>query len=150
MRKIVLILALLWPSALYSADYHRSDFGGWKQGVRESVIGNNSVQWVRCAYTLAVVPREAIQIDHIVPLRVAWELGAYSWHSSVVREFYNDLDNLVPVLAGVNAAKGDNRPDKWLPLVNKWRYLESWRLICGRYGLNCDYEMISKLEHKIR
>lgn len=144
MARAILFLSLtlaLFLASAYGADYDRTYWPGLSKGVREKVIAAHSVAMVRCAYTGAMVPSEAVQVDHIVPVAVAWRLGARSWSNETRKEFYNDTDNLVPVLAGVNASKGDKAPRQWMPRINRDQYIAAWRLVCGKYGLNCDQEI---------
>jgi hypothetical protein len=57
-------------------------------------------------------------IDHFVPLKEAWESGAYSWSDERRRDFANDLSNsasLIAVSASSNRSKGARDPAEWLP-----------------------------------
>lgn len=132
-------------AAVYGAEkYDRKEWPAFAKGAREQVIEANTVGMVRCAYTGALVPEEAMQIDHVVPVAVAWRLGAHTWPWDLRREFYNDPDNLVPALAGINASKGDKSPREWMPQVGRESYLEKWRVVCGKYGLSCDDREIGR------
>ena len=57
----------------------------------------------------------AIQIDHIVPLAYAWDMGAWSWPADRRQDFANDPANLVAVDAASNQGKSDSEPGRWLP-----------------------------------
>lgn len=58
----------------------------------------------------------AVSIDHIVPLRLVWDLGASSWDLQRRRDLAGDPRNLVAVSASANSAKGDSSPaDRWKP-----------------------------------
>ena len=77
---------------------------------------------LRDPYTNAVVPftrgnqvGAAVQIDHIVPLALAWDLGAWSWTEEMRVRFANDPANLLAVAGHVNQDKGDDEPAAWLP-----------------------------------
>ncbi len=54
-----------------------------------------------------------IQVDHIVPLAAAWDLGAADWTPQRRREFANDPAELVAVDAAENQAKSDLTPGDW-------------------------------------
>ncbi|EID12494.1 HNH endonuclease family protein [Mycolicibacterium phlei] len=73
-------------------------------------------------YTNAVVPftrgektGQAVQIDHIVPLALAWDLGARAWPQDKRVRFANDPANLLAVAGNANQDKGDQEPAAWMP-----------------------------------
>jgi hypothetical protein len=57
----------------------------------------------------------AVQIDHIVPLALAWDLGARDWPQDLRMRFANDPANLLAVEGKVNQDKGDGEPANWMP-----------------------------------
>jgi hypothetical protein len=57
----------------------------------------------------------AVQIDHLVPLALAWDLGARDWPEDLRRRFANDPANLLAVDGPVNEDKGDGEPAVWMP-----------------------------------
>jgi hypothetical protein len=69
--------------------------------------------------TVALVRGEktgaAVQIDHIVPLALAWDLGARSWTDDLRQRFANDPANLLAVDGPANQDKGDAEPALWMP-----------------------------------
>lgn len=56
---------------------------------------------------------QPVQIDHIIPLAVAWSSGADSWTAEQRERFANDPANLQATTA--NQSKGDSTPSQWLP-----------------------------------
>jgi hypothetical protein len=58
---------------------------------------------------------EAVQIDHIVPLAYAWDMGAYGWPVPERMRFANDPANLLAVEGQANQDKGDSPPALWMP-----------------------------------
>lgn len=56
---------------------------------------------------------QPVQIDHIIPLAVAWSSGADSWTAEQREQFANDPANLQATTA--NQSKGDSTPSQWLP-----------------------------------
>lgn len=56
-----------------------------------------------------------VQIDHVVPLSYAWQMGAARWPESKRKQLANDVLNLLPVEGRANSAKGDSGPASWLP-----------------------------------
>jgi hypothetical protein len=58
---------------------------------------------------------EAVQIDHIVPLAYAWDMGAFGWPEPERVRFANDPANLLAVEGQANQDKGDSPPGQWMP-----------------------------------
>ena len=58
---------------------------------------------------------EAVQIDHIVPLAYAWDMGASGWPVNERVRFANDPANLLAVDGQANQDKGDLPPAEWMP-----------------------------------
>jgi Protein of unknown function (DUF1524) len=58
---------------------------------------------------------ESVQIDHIVPLSYAWDMGAYGWPAAERLRFANDPANLLAVDGPANQDKGDSPPAQWMP-----------------------------------
>lgn len=57
-----------------------------------------------------------IHIDHVYPLKAAWDLGAWRWPPDRRARFANDTDtNLLAVTGTVNTGKSDSTPADWLP-----------------------------------
>nr|WP_066162119.1 HNH endonuclease family protein [Gordonia hydrophobica] len=57
----------------------------------------------------------AVQIDHVVPLSYAWDLGAAQWPRPRRWAFANDPSNLLAVDADSNQNKSDSEPARWMP-----------------------------------
>lgn len=73
-------------------------------------------------YTNVVIPfvrgnqvGASVQIDHIVPLALAWDLGARHWPDELRVRFANDPANLIAVDGPTNQFKGDKEPAFWMP-----------------------------------
>lgn len=66
------------------------------------------------AYTFTEQPSEA-QIDHVVALSNAWQMGADLWTAQMRTEFANDPLNLVVTVASLNRQKSDSNAASWLP-----------------------------------
>ncbi len=58
---------------------------------------------------------QSVQIDHIVPLSYAWDMGAYGWSDRERLRFANDPANLLAVQGQANQDKGDSAPAQWMP-----------------------------------
>jgi hypothetical protein len=57
----------------------------------------------------------SVQIDHLVPLALAWDLGARDWTDEMRRRFANDPANLLAVQGQANQDKSDGEPAVWMP-----------------------------------
>lgn len=57
----------------------------------------------------------SVQIDHIVPLAFAWDMGARDWPEALLTRFANDPANLLAVQGKANQDKGDLPPGEWMP-----------------------------------
>lgn len=57
----------------------------------------------------------SVQIDHLVPLALAWDLGARNWTDEMRERFANDPANLLAVDGPTNQDKGDKEPSLWMP-----------------------------------
>jgi hypothetical protein len=58
----------------------------------------------------------AVQIDHLVPLALAWDLGANTWPQTQRTAFANDERLVLLAVSGpANDAKDDDGPAGWMP-----------------------------------
>lgn len=82
----------------------------------------------------------AVQIDHIVPLAYAWDLGAWSWTAPTRTDFANDPANLVAVDAASNQDKSDSGPARWMPPDKRFhcRYAIQFVTVTATYRLAID------------
>lgn len=82
-------------------------------------------------------------IDHMVPLKEAWDSGAHAWDSDRRRAFANDLDlpeALIAVTASSNRSKSDRDPADWLPPLSSYRcqYVRDWMIVKIKWELSVD------------
>src|SRR5271156_2186294 len=83
---------------------------------------------------------EAVQIDHLVPLALAWDMGAYDWPIAQRVRFANDPANLLAVSGKANEDKADSQPALWTP-PNKafWcQYAMQYVAVSRGYALPVD------------
>ncbi|AFM16656.1 protein of unknown function (DUF1994) [Mycolicibacterium chubuense NBB4] len=82
----------------------------------------------------------AVQIDHIVPLALAWDLGARSWPEPMRVRFANDPANLLAVEGRANQDKGDKEPALWMPPNAAFgcQYAMQYLAVLRGYGLPVD------------
>ena len=82
----------------------------------------------------------SVEIDHIVPLSLAWDMGAYNWPISERVRFANDPANLLAVSGKANGDKADSQPALWMP-PNKafWcQYAMQYVAVSRGYALAVD------------
>ena len=96
---------------------------------------NATVAFVRGAQVGA-----AVQIDHIVPLAYAWDLGARNWTDELRVRFANDPANLLAVEGQANQDKGDKEPAVWMPSNSAFhcQYAMQFIAVLRGYGLPVD------------
>ena len=122
---------------LYSSvKYSRNNFGGWIdedqdcQNTRHELLQTLSIsptqlkkngclviqgQWIDPYSGKLFLEAQEIDIDHLIPLKFAWDHGAFSWTSEKRIEFSNDPVNLLAVDRGLNRQKAAKGPSHWLP-----------------------------------
>ncbi|GGY60995.1 HNH endonuclease family protein [Streptomyces omiyaensis] len=78
-----------------------------------------------------------VQIDHVVPLSYAWQMGASRWTDAKRQRLANDPLNLLPVQGRANSSKGDSGPASWLPPAKGVRcaYAVRFAQVAEKYAL---------------
>lgn len=84
-----------------------------------------------------------VDIDHVVPLKEAWDSGARSWTKANRTRYTNDLAfpwSLDAVTDNVNSSKSDRDPAQWLPPLTSARcdYVTHWVAVKYRWRLTID------------
>ena len=92
-----------------------------------------------------------LDIDHVVPLREAWESGAWAWDAETRELFANylrDDDHLIAVTASSNRAKGAKDPAEWLPSSphGVCDYIKWWTDIKRKWLLSVDQAEADAIE----
>jgi hypothetical protein len=92
------------------------------------------------AFTRGAQVGAAVQIDHIVPLALAWDLGARNWTDDMRLRFANDPANLIAVEGQANQDKGDSEPVAWMPPNHAFwcQYAVQFANVLRGYGLPVD------------
>lgn len=80
---------------------------------------------------------EAVQIDHIVPLSLAWQTGAQQLSAEQRKQFANDPLNLMAADGPANMAKSDSDAATWLPSNKAFRceYVARQTAVKAKYKL---------------
>lgn len=78
-----------------------------------------------------------IDIDHLVPLKHAYDAGGKLWSPELKEKFANDPDNLVITNKKYNRQKGAKKINEWLPLNIAYacKYYKDWMKIKVKYNL---------------
>ncbi|MFT4200115.1 HNH endonuclease family protein [Gordonia sp. (in: high G+C Gram-positive bacteria)] len=94
----------------------------------------------------------AVQIDHIVPLSYAWDMGAHGWPPAVRLRFANDPANLVAVDERSNQDKKDLEPARWMPPARGFhcQYAKQFVAVFAAYPLLLDEPSARTLERALR
>ena len=96
---------------------------------------NDTIGFVRGNQTGADV-----QIEHIVPLAYAWDLGARNWTDEMRVRFANDPAELLAIGGEVNEDKSDKEPAVWMPPNTAFhcQYAMQFIAVLRGYGLPVD------------
>ncbi|HEY3718413.1 MAG TPA: HNH endonuclease family protein [Jatrophihabitantaceae bacterium] len=79
-----------------------------------------------------------VQIDHLVPLALAWDLGANAWPQPERAAYANDEHLVLLAVDGTaNDAKGDDGPAAWMPPNTSYRatYAAGFIAVLAHYRL---------------
>jgi len=127
--------------------YDRAEFGpGWAAGTRgcdtraavmaaafDADCAQPWQQWddprVVDPYTGDFLLPHDVEVDHILPVSAAWDLGAHRWDVATRERYYNDPRNLVAVSSKANQAKGDKLPSEWMPTDRRSRCAYGRRMV---------------------
>jgi hypothetical protein len=93
-----------------------------------------------------------LDIDHMIPLKEAWDSGAWNWTSAQRQTFANDLSDpraLIAVTAGQNRSKSDRDPSNWIPPQKSYvcTYLSEWVAIKAHWNLSMDQSEFGRIKN---
>ena len=105
-------------------------------------------KWNDYYYPETLVEAKMVDIDHIIPLKHAHDVGAASWDSLQKEKFANDPENLVITNRSYNRQKGAKGIDQWLPRHRDYacKYVSDWLRIKKKYGLILNDSETSSVE----
>lgn len=147
--------------------YNRKDYKHWINlsdgwNIREEVllvygteveVANNKIlsgTWFDYYTNKELKSPKKIDIDHVIPLKLANKMGASNFTPEQKIQFANDLDNLVVTYNRVNRAKSDKGPSEWKPENSESAkmYAEKFVEIAYKYGLTiseADYSALYEM-----
>jgi hypothetical protein len=156
------LLDELTVSATYHSGYSRSKFSLWskhpdgcntryqvliRDAVRKPIVAAGCYlahgKWVSPYDGFTTTNPTKMEIDHVVPLAVAWGSGAWRWNAKTRKAFGNDLGtsyDLIAVSVRANDDKGDSGPDDWLPPRKSFdcRYMADYTAVLWRWRLHIE------------
>jgi len=93
-----------------------------------------------------------LDIDHMVPLKEAWDSGAWNWTAAQRQTYANDLSDprpLIAVTAGQNRSKSDKDPTNWIPPQKSYvcTYLSEWVAIKAHWNLSMDQSEFGRIKN---
>ena len=176
MKILLLSIVLIAVTSRTTADpvvnlknYNREAFGGWAdsdgdcQNTRHELLIARSLRpaelrtdgclvlrgsWID-PYS-AELQRQAseVDIDHLVPLKFAWDHGAWDWTADKMAQFANDPTNLVITQKSLNRSKGSDGPIDWLPPNNAFVcvYIDEFLTVVERYSLTVLIDELDEFE----
>ena len=95
----------------------------------------SSGTWVSNFTGKLIYKASEIDIDHIVPLKWAWDRGAMKWQKIKRISFANDYKNLAISEKSLNRQKGARGITSWLPPNNKCEYIKRFVDVANAYAL---------------
>ena len=100
-------------------------------------------KWFSVYDRVTTTDSSSFDIDHMVPLKEAWDSGAWNWNEDQRKKFANDLDKsffLIAVTASSNRSKGERDPAEWMPTSARYRceYARIWVKIKRAWDLSVD------------
>lgn len=89
-------------------------------------------------FTRGKTTSSAVQIDHMIPLSLAWQQGAQQWDVAKREAFANDPLNLLASDGPTNGSKSDSGPGSWLPPNKGFRcaYVARFTAVALKYDLS--------------
>ncbi|WKD59486.1 HNH endonuclease family protein [Corynebacterium caspium] len=126
-----------------------NDFSGAKSG-RPAAQSCKFIGSIRDPYSPEIITAKKSDIDHLVPLAAAWDLGAAEWDPALRKAFANDPLNLVAVSAQHNRDKSDKLPAQWLPpdLGSRCWYARRLAAVFATYPLRVPQKDVSVLRQQ--
>jgi len=94
-----------------------------------------SGRWISPFTGRPIQNSDDVEIDHVVPLKWAWERGAWRWSGAQREQFANDMANLMAVEGELNSSKGGRSPSEWLPPSGQCGYVARFSRVVKTYGL---------------
>jgi len=108
--------------------------------------------WLSVYDNQLITDSSKLDIDHMIPLKEAWDSGADQWTAAKRQAFANDLDlpqALIAVSAGSNRSKSARDPSDWLPTNQSYicQYIQDWMIVKVKWELSVDQREFNTLSN---
>lgn len=105
-------------------------------------------QWNDYYYPEVHTLASKVDIDHLIPLKHAHEVGGAAWSAREKEKFANDPQNLVITNRSYNRQKGAKGIDEWLPRHQAYacKYVRDWIKLKSKYSLKTRPAEIDTIE----
>ncbi|MCK5882763.1 MAG: HNH endonuclease [Bacteriovoracaceae bacterium] len=157
MKTVLYIILICLISSAQGEEYKRSSFRHWIdidrdcQNTRAEILIDHNIgvlkfktkrkcvvvsgKWIDPYSGKMFFKARDLDIDHIIPLKYAYQLGAQNWSKAEKKEFANDPVNLLPVWNRLNRQKGARGPASWLPPKKDYQkeYIRRWSKLIEKY-----------------
>lgn len=124
---------------------------------RQSAVGCSVVagEWVDPYSDNLFTTAEDIAIDHVVPLKNAYDTGAWKWTANKRCLYFNYQKNdihLRAVSERENASKSDSSPAQYMPPLRRaqCKYLKDWLMIKIAWNLEIPSEEGDAIKENLR
>ena len=108
--------------------------------------------WLSLYDNQLITDSSKLDIDHMIPLKEAWDSDADKWSAARRQAFANDLDlpqALIAVSAGSNRSKSAGDPADWLPTNQSYicQYIQDWMIVKVKWELSVDQREFNTLSN---
>lgn len=108
--------------------------------------------WLSVYDNQLITDSSKLDIDHMIPLKEAWDSGADQWTAAKRQAFANDLElpqALIAVSAGSNRSKSARDPSDWLPTNQSYicQYIQEWMIVKVKWELSVDQREFNTLSN---
>jgi hypothetical protein len=103
-------------------------------------------RWISPFTGNVITDASKLDIDHVVPLKFAWDHGAGRWTRDKREQFANDPVNLSSVELSLNRSKGAKGLSGWLPPSGQCQYIARFIRVVKIYDLALESDEISDYE----
>lgn len=100
-------------------------------------------RWISPFTGNVITDASKIDIDHVVPLKFAWDHGADRWPKEKRERFANDPINLWSVELSLNRSKSAQGLTDWLPPSGQCQYIARFIRVTKLYDLALESDEIS-------
>jgi hypothetical protein len=107
-----------------------------------------SGRWDDFYYPEFLTRAKDVDIDHLIPLKHAHDVGGSNWTLAEKETFANDPQNLVTTSKKYNRAKGAKTIAQWLPVqrVYACQYIREWIRLKKKYELRLTKPELKTIE----